>query len=67
MIKVISELNINIDKIFSNIEITKGQIYAEFVLESLVKKGIPRINAYRDIQRIAFAAKESGKHFIQDV
>lgn len=67
MIKVIAELNINIDKIFSNIEITKGQIYAEFVLESLVKKGIPRINAYRDIQRIAFATKESGKHFIQAI
>ena len=39
--KVISELQINKDKITSNIDITKGQIYAEFVLEALVKKRSP--------------------------
>ncbi|HEX2408137.1 MAG TPA: adenylosuccinate lyase, partial [Nitrososphaeraceae archaeon] len=54
MIKVVKDLSINIEKISSNLNITKGQIYAEFVLESLVKKGIPRIEAYRDIQRVAF-------------
>ena len=58
MIKVVKDLSINIEKISSNLNITKGQIYAEFVLESLVKKGIPRIEAYRDIQRVAFEAKE---------
>jgi adenylosuccinate lyase len=52
MIKVVKDLSINIEKISSNLNVTKGQIYAEFVLESLVKKGIPRIEAYRDIQRI---------------
>ncbi|HYY71196.1 MAG TPA: adenylosuccinate lyase, partial [Nitrososphaeraceae archaeon] len=67
MIKVVKELSINIEKISSNLNVTKGQIYAEFVLESLVKKGIPRIEAYRDIQRVAFEAKNNSKEFIQAI
>jgi adenylosuccinate lyase len=63
MTKVVSELRVNKDRIASNIEMTKGQIYAEFVLEALVKKGVARFDAYRDIQRVAFAALESGDHF----
>jgi adenylosuccinate lyase len=63
MTKVISELKVNTDRIESNIEMTKGQIYAEFVLEALVKKGVARFEAYRDIQRVAFAALEAGDHF----
>jgi len=63
MTKVVSELKVNREKIASNIEMTKGQIYAEFVLEALVRKGIARFEAYRDIQRVAFAALESGEHF----
>jgi adenylosuccinate lyase len=63
MTRVISELKVNREKIASNIEMTKGQIYAEFLLESLVKKGVARFEAYRDIQRVAFAALESGAHF----
>lgn len=67
MIKVVKDLSINTEKISSNLNITKGQIYAEFVLESLVKKGVPRIEAYRDIQRVAFEAKENSKEFIQAI
>lgn len=63
MTKVVSELKVDRDKITSNLEITKGQIYAEFVLEALVKKGVARFEAYRDIQRVAFASLESGDHF----
>lgn len=65
MIKVISELAVNRSRITSNIEITKGQIYAEFVLEALVKKGVPRFEAYRDIQRVAFSAAADGTHFLE--
>jgi adenylosuccinate lyase len=63
MIRVVSELRVNKQRIKSNIGMTKGQIYAEFVLEALVKKGTPRFDAYRDIQRVAFAAAESGADF----
>jgi adenylosuccinate lyase len=67
MTKVVAELKVNKEKIASNIEMTKGQIYAEFVLEAMVKKGIARLEAYRDIQRVAFAALESGDHFFNAV
>ena len=62
--KVISELQVNKDKITSNIDITKGQIYAEFVLEALVKKKIARFDAYREIQRVAFLSLRNGEHFL---
>ena len=63
MKKVISDLNVNTKRITSNLDITKGQIYAEFVLEALIKKGVPRFEAYRDIQRVAFAALEREEEF----
>src|SRR6187401_968975 len=58
MIKIIAGLRINKEKIVNNIELTRGQIFAEFVLQVLVLKGIPRFKAYRDIQSIAFNAVE---------
>ena len=42
---------------------TRGQIYAEFILDALIKKGVARFDAYRDIQRVAFSALETGEHF----
>ena len=63
MKKVILDLNVNTKRITSNLDITKGQIYAEFVLEALIKKGIPRFEAYRDIQRVAFASLEREEEF----
>ncbi|MGH9991286.1 MAG: adenylosuccinate lyase [Nitrososphaera sp.] len=64
MIRVISELKVDKQRIESNIDFTRGQIYAEFVLEALVKKGIPRFEAYRYVQRVAFDTLESGQHFL---
>jgi adenylosuccinate lyase len=60
MLRIIDKLRINIDKIEQNLYITKGQIFAEFVLEALIKKGIPRFVAYRDVQRVAFEAHDKG-------
>jgi adenylosuccinate lyase len=60
MIKIISALIVNEEKIIENLYITKGQIFAEFVLEALIKKGVPRFVAYRDVQRVAFEAQDKG-------
>jgi adenylosuccinate lyase len=60
MIKIISNLLVNEEKIIENLYITKGQIFAEFVLEALIKKGVPRFVAYRDVQRVAFEAQDKG-------
>ncbi len=67
MSKVVAELKVNQERVVANLEMTRGQIYAEFILESLVKNGVPRFDAYRDIQRVAFAATESGERFIDAV
>lgn len=64
MARVVAELKVNRERVVANLEMTRGQIYAEFVLEMLVKRGVPRFDAYRDIQRVAFAATESGEQFI---
>ena len=61
-ISSIADLQINTQRLASNLNMTNGQIYSEFVLDALVKKGVPRIIAYRDIQRLAFSVK-SGQHF----
>ncbi|TVP39664.1 adenylosuccinate lyase [Candidatus Nitrosocosmicus arcticus] len=63
MIKIIAGLKINNEKIVNNIELTKGQIFAEFILQVLILKGISRFKAYRDIQSIAFKASEKHEHF----
>lgn len=67
MTKVVAELKVNKERVVSNLDMTKGQIYAEFVLEALVKKGVARFEAYRDIQRVAFSALESGEQFADAV
>src|SRR5689334_17540691 len=54
MTRIISGLKVNTDKIVKNIEITNGQIFAEFVLQGLILKGVPRFDAYRTIQSTAF-------------
>jgi len=67
MIKIISGLFIEKEKILKNIEITNGQIFAEFVLQLLISKGISRIEAYKNIQRIAFKATEHREHFLKSL
>jgi adenylosuccinate lyase len=63
MIKVIEGLSVNRQKILDNIHKTNGRIFAEFVLDVLVKKGISRMSAYDNIQRVAFETLENGKDF----
>ena len=63
MIKVIEGLTVNRQIILDNINKTKGRIYAEFILEALVKKGIPRMKAYDNIQRVAFQTLADDKNF----
>ena len=64
MIMVITNLQVNAKRIKENLYITKGQIFAEFVLEALIKKGVPRFKAYRDVQRVAFEAHKKGINYM---
>ncbi|RNJ78793.1 MAG: adenylosuccinate lyase [Nitrosopumilus sp. H8] len=67
MTGIISNLAVNRDKISSNLHVTGGQIFAEFVLEAMIKKGIPRFSAYRDVQRVAFEAAKSKTPYIDAI
>jgi len=67
MIKIVSNLMVNEKRIVENLYITKGQIFAEFVLEALIKKGVPRFVAYRDVQRVAFEANDKGIQYIDAI
>lgn len=67
MIKVMTGLQIKKDKITKNLQITKGQIFAEFVLDALLKKKVSRFVAYRDVQRVAFKAHKENKKFIDAI
>ena len=64
MNRVIENLHVNTKRVKDNLNITKGQIFAEFVLEALIKKGIPRFKAYRDVQRVAFDAHKKEINYI---
>ena len=37
------------------------------MLEALIKKGIPRFKAYRDVQRVAFDAHKKGIDYIDAI
>ena len=67
MTRIVSNLMVNEKRIVENLYITKGQIFAEFVLEALIKKGVPRFVAYRDVQRVAFEAKDKEIHYIDAI
>jgi adenylosuccinate lyase len=63
MIRVIEGLTVSSQRISDNINKTKGRIFAEFILEALVKKGIPRMKAYDSIQRVAFETLVDDRNF----
>ena len=67
MTRIVSNLLVNEKRIVENLYITKGQIFAEFVLEALIKKGVPRFVAYRDVQRVAFEAKDKDMQYIDAI
>ena len=67
MTRIVSNLMVNEKRIVENLYITKGQIFAEFVLEALIKKGVPRFVAYRDVQRVAFEAKDKDMQYIDAI
>ncbi len=67
MIRIVSDLLVNEERIIDNLRITKGQIFAEFVLEALIRRGVPRFVAYRDVQRVAFEAKDRNVQYIDAI
>ena len=65
MNQVFKNLKVNEKRIQDNLYITKGQIFAEFVLEALIKKGMPRMTCrglpLRQQNRMHYGQEESSK------
>lgn len=57
-------LKVNRERMAQNIEITRGLIFSQRVLLSLIDKGLPRDRAYGIVQRNALAAWEKGIPFL---
>ncbi len=64
---IAGSLYVDESRVRKNLQATRGQIFAEFVMEALIRKGIPRMQAYRDVQRVAFSAKDSGAEYADAV
>ncbi|MEM3400516.1 MAG: adenylosuccinate lyase [Nitrososphaerota archaeon] len=49
--EVIRGLKVNEESITANIQKTGGRIFSEFILDLMLKRGFPRISAYRIVQK----------------
>ena len=67
MTRIMSNLMVSKKRIVDNLQVTRGQIFAEFVLEALIKKGVPRFAAYKDVQRVAFEANDKKIQYIDAI
>lgn len=67
MIKIINNLIINKDKIVQNINLTKGKIFSEFIMQALIKKGVSRLIAYKTIQKISFSFYQDKIDYIKSL
>ncbi len=67
MIGIIEGLHVDEGRIRQNLSHTGGQIFAEFVLEALIRKGVPRSGAYRAVQRVAFWARDNNSDYLDAI
>ena len=67
MIRIVSNLIVNEKKIVENLYITKGQIFAEFVLEALIKKAECRIAELKQTEYLAKIAIENNVNNISEL
>ncbi|MEM2873033.1 MAG: adenylosuccinate lyase [Nitrososphaerales archaeon] len=56
MMDVMKGLVVRTDRIKANIDLTQGQIYSEFVLDALLRKGLSRSKAHRLLRKSASEA-----------
>ena len=61
-LRIIPNMTIRDKKIKQNIEITQGQIFAEFVMGALIRRDMTRMDAYRAVQNVSFEALKTNTH-----
>lgn len=61
--RVVEGLDVRADRMKKNLESTRGLVFSQRVLLTLVEAGVARDEAYRRVQRHALAAFEGGEDF----
>jgi len=63
LLKILSKMVIREDVVKANVEITRGQVYSEFVLDALLKKGMSRSEAHKILREISFKSRSERIQF----
>ncbi|MEM3873309.1 MAG: adenylosuccinate lyase, partial [Nitrososphaeria archaeon] len=61
--KILSKMVIREDNIKANIELTRGLVYSEFVLDVLIRKGFSRSEAHKILRELSNKSRVEGKEF----
>ena len=63
MIQVVKNMKVFPDRMERNLNISRGLIYSQRILNALIDKGVDRKRAYEIVQRLAFKSWNEGKEF----
>ena len=61
--RIIKDLRVNVDRMWANVESSRGLIFSQRVLLALVDKGVARETAYQVVQRNAMRSWDEGQDF----
>lgn len=61
--RIIKDLRVNVDRMWANVESSRGLIFSQRVLLALVDKGAARETAYQVVQRNAMQSWDGGQDF----
>ena len=61
--RIVKDLRVNADRMWQNVESSRGLVFSQRVLLALVDKGLAREDAYKVVQRNAMRSWDHGKDF----
>jgi adenylosuccinate lyase len=61
---LVEDLVVDVERMTSNLDSTKGLVFSQAVLLALVESGLPRDDAYRVVQRNALGAWDGQGHLL---
>lgn len=59
--RILEGLEVNVERMRENLELTKGLVFSSEILTKLLSKGLPRDKAYDIVQRISMSVWKEGK------
>jgi adenylosuccinate lyase len=62
MNEVIENLHVNVERMRENVELSRGAVYSQAILLTLIEKGMPRAEAHDTIRANSIESEKSGKH-----